>query len=179
MKVLVVVGGRRLLQDPLLEAVEAVRAAGGSVSVISWFPLGPALTEATTAHVELRAIDAARRAKAPRIGVARVDRRLKALHRKLIRPRAGIRRRWDKVLRKAKLDGQAALVHRLMANDARCRALVAEADVVVAGDAPSIRTVWFVARRRPEVEAISGLAALRTFLTMRRDVSAPVSAPRS
>jgi len=48
--------------------------------------------------------------------------------------------------------------------------MVAEADVLVAGDPASIRAVWFVVQRRPEIEALSGLVALRTYLS-RRDAS--------
>ena len=164
MRVCIVVGGRRLLQDPLLEAVQAVRAAGGQVSTITWFPVASAIVAATTAQVELRALDTQRRAQPPRTGVRRVDRVLQRAHLRTRRERAGILRRWDKLRRKAKFDGQAALVHRLVSADSRCRALLAEADVVVAGDPASIRAVWFVVKRRPEIEAVSGLVALRTYL---------------
>lgn len=175
MKVLIVVGGRRLLQDPLLEAVQAARAAGGTVSTLTWFPVNSAVAAATTAQVELRAIDAARRATPPKVGIARIDRRLKVLHRKAIRPRAALRRRWEKVLRKAKVDRQAALVHGLISTDPACQSLAGEADVLVAGDLVSIRTVWLLARRRPEVVAINGLSAFSTFLTVQRDAASPVS----
>lgn len=179
MRVVIIVGGRRLLQDPLLEAVQAVRAAGGHVSAITWFPIAPEIAATTSAHVELRALDAERRSRPPRTGITGIDRRLRSGHRRLARVRSGLRRRWDRLRRKAKLDGQAALVHRLVAADPRCRGLVAEADVVVAGDAASIRAVWWVSRRRPEVEAINGLVALRTYLTSRELPPAPVSVPRS
>ena len=165
MKVCIVVGARRLLQDPLLEAVKAVEAAGGQVSTITWFPVTAAIADATTAHVELRAVDAQRRAKPARSGIRPVDRLLLRVHKRTSRVRAGILRRWDKLRRKAKFDGQAALVHRLLSQDARCRALLAEADVLVAGDPASIRGVWFVVRRRPEIEALSGLVALRSYLS--------------
>lgn len=175
MKVLIVVGGRRLLQDPLIDAVELARAAGGRVSTITWFPVGPQLAAATTMQVELRSIDLLRRAEPPRLGVTRIDRRLTSLHRKAARPRAGLRRRWDQVLRKAKWDPQAALVHRLVSTDARCRAMAGEADIIVAGDVASIRTVWLLARRRPEVVAINGLAAFATFLSVQRSATTSLS----
>ena len=106
MRVCILVGGRRLLQDPLLEAVEAVRAAGGEVKTITWFPVGSAIAEATAAHVELRAVDAQRRAKPVRTGVrpARVSR---PVHKRTGRVQAGLMRRWNKLRRKAKLDAQA------------------------------------------------------------------------
>lgn len=169
MRVCIVVGGRRLLQDPLLEAVQAVRAAGGHVTTITWFPVAPAIVNATAAHVELRAVDARRRSTPLQTGIRPVDRTLRRMKTRTRPLRAGIQRRWDKLRRKAKLDGQAALVHRLLSRDARCRAMVAEADVLVAGDAASIRAVWFVVQHRPEIEAISGLAALRTYLSGRDD----------
>ena len=188
MRVCILVGGRRLLQDPLLEAVEAVRAAGGQVTTITWFPVGPAIAEATAAHVELRAVDAQRRAKPVRTGVrparasrpvhkptARVQaglmRRWNKLRRKAKlaaqadRVQAGLLRRWNKLRRKAKWDGQAVLVHRLVSRDSRCRALLAEADILVAGDPVSIRAIWYLVQRRPEIEAINGLVALRTYLS--------------
>lgn len=167
MRVCIVIGGQRMLQDPLLEAVQAVRAAGGQVTTITWFPVGSAILEATAAHVELRAVDALRRSTPLHTSIRPVDRTLRRVNARTRRVRAGIHRRWDKLRRKAKLDGQAALVHRLLSRDPRCRALVAEADVLVAGDAASIRAVWFVVNRRPEIEAISGLVALRTYLTVR------------
>ena len=212
MRVCILIGGRRLLQDPLLEAVEAVRAAGGQVTTITWFPVGPAIAEATAAHIELREVDAQRRAKPERTEVkpARVSRpvhkrtarvqagllrrwnklrrkakldaqadrvragllrrwnklRRKAkLDAKADRVRAGLLRRWNKLRRKAKFDGQAMLVHRLVSRDSRCRALLAEADILVAGDPASIRAIWYLVQRRPEIEAISGLVALRTYLS--------------
>ena len=206
------VGGRRLLQDPLLEAVLAVRAAGGQVTTITWFPVGPAIVAATAAQVELRAVDTRRRSTPARTRLARItgvdrirhtrvaritgvdrvghtrvahvargaNRRVTRmahvahvdllLHRVSLRTqrlRAGLQRRWEKLRRKAKLDGQAALVRRLVSRDPLCRTLMAEADVVVAGDPTSIRAVWFVVRRRPEIKALSGLAALRTYLSGR------------
>ena len=165
MRVCILVGGRRLLQDPLLEAVEAVRAAGGQVTTITWFPVVPAIAEATAAHVELRAVDAQRRARPVRTGIRPLDRQLRRAHKRSARVRAGLLRRWDKVRRKAKFDGQAALVHHLVSRDSRCRALLAEADVLVAGDPASIRAIWYLVQRRPEIEAISGLVALRTYLS--------------
>lgn len=175
MKVLLVAGGRRLLQDPLLEAVEAVHAAGGSVSTITWFPVGSSIATLTDAHVELRAVDAARRARPRTLGITPVDRRLKTLHRRATAPRAALRRRWDKLLRKAKVDRQAALVHRLVSTDVTCQALVSEADVLVSGDLASVRMVWLAARRRPEVVAINGLAAFVTHLTLQREAHGAVS----
>ncbi len=165
MRVCILVGGRRVLQDPLLEAVQAVRAAGGQVTTITWFPVGPAIVEATAVHVELRAVDAKRRAKPPRTGIRPADRVLLRVHKRSARVRAGLLRRWDKLRRKAKFDGQAALVHHLVSRDSRCRALLAEADVLVAGDPASIRAIWYLVQRRPEIEAISGLVALRTYLS--------------
>ncbi len=170
MRVCIVVGGRRLLQDPLLEAVQAVRAAGGHVTTITWFPVAPAIVDATAAHVELRAVDTQRRSRPAHTGIRLVDRALRRVHVRTQRVRAGIQRRWDKLRRKARFDGQAALVHRLVSRDPACRAMVAEADVLVAGDPASIRAVWFVVQRRPEIEALSGLVALRTYLS-RRDAS--------
>jgi hypothetical protein len=212
MRVCIVVGGRRLLQDPLLEAVLAVRAAGGQVTTITWFPVGPAIVAATAAQVELRTVDARRRSTPVRTRAARItgidrlaqtrvaritgvdrlaqtrvahvargaNRRVTRaahvahvdllLHRVNVRAehlQAGLQRRWEKLRRKAKLDGQAALVHRLVSRDPLCRTLVAEADIVVAGDPTSIRAVWFVVRRRPEIKALYGLVALRTYLSGR------------
>lgn len=175
MRVCIVVGGRRLLQDPLLQAVEAVRAAGGQVTTITWFPVAPAIKEATDAQVELRAVDSRLRSTPAQTGIARVDRALSSLHARTRSPRGKIQRQWERMRRKAKFDGQAALVHRLVSRDPQCRALVAEADVLVAGDAASIRDVWFVVRRRPEIEALSGLGALRTYLS--GDVSTVSGSP--
>lgn len=162
MKVCIVIGGRRLLQDPLLEAVQAVRAAGGQVTTITWFPVGAAIVDATTAQVELRALDARLRSTPAHTGIRAVDRALRRIHKRTRPLRAGIRRRYERLRRKSKFDGQAALIHRLVSRDPLCQALVAEADVLVAGDAASIRAAWFILRRRPEIDALSGLGALRT-----------------
>jgi len=188
MRVVLLQAGNRLPSASLIDFIERVRTPTVEVSLACWAApteelvricsevvvLGP-LKRMPSASPEPAAGDGPRPAPSAdaadltvrprgvspeRLRVAvrwRLRRVQRGLRRRLSRPRALMRRRVGRIMHLLGRDGAKA--RRRFLNNPAVAGLLASADVVIALDSLSVRTAWEVARARPGVTAVIGLAA--------------------
>ncbi|RZS90212.1 hypothetical protein EV189_1996 [Motilibacter rhizosphaerae] len=180
LRVVLVLGGPRLARGPLLEALQGVAAAGARADVVSWRALDDELRAAIAATggaVVLPGTAAPLAPPRPPGGS------LPALPAAAGRVQAALGWRWRRLRKRLTMSGAVpsgatSLPARLLAratgqvvppsigfartagSSPEARALLALADVAVAVDRDAALTVWRLARRRPDVTAVSGVAAL-------------------
>ncbi|RKS71479.1 hypothetical protein CLV35_3277 [Motilibacter peucedani] len=156
LRALLVLGGPRLVRGPLLEAVERLGNAGWRVDVVCWRGLDDELRE-TVALTGGEVVLPGALAPAAAPGRTRLPQG------RMVR---GLQRRWDRLARAAAARVPPSLGYaRLVRGDLDARRLCDACDVAVAVDRDAALAVWLLARRRPDLTALSGVAALPRLLS--------------
>lgn len=164
MRVLLVSGGRRMLRDPLTAAVSAVQARGGEVAVVSWLPLDPDLAGRVSEAVELRRVPPPGARWTPPTGGGLLGVAVRRGRRVVVRGRVALTRATGGVQQRLRSDPHPRTAWERFRHSPQAMTLARQADVLVAADGASIRTVWLLARRNREAVALSGLPALHAWL---------------
>lgn len=153
-----------MLHEPLSSAVRAVRAHGGEVAVVSWLPLDQDLLPLVSAAVELRRVPPPGARWTPPTGGGTAGKVVRRTRKVVVKARVRAARGLSAVQHRLKSDPHPRTAWERFRHSPEAMALAGHADVLVAADGASIRTVWFLARRHPKATALSGLPALHTLL---------------
>lgn len=153
-----------MLRDPLTAAVRAVHARGGEVAVVSWLPLDPDLAAEVSGAVELRRVPPPGARWTPPAGGGVPGKALRRGRKVVVKGRVAVSRATAGLQQRLRADPHPRTAWERFRHSPQAMALAQAADVLVAADGASIRTVWFLARRNRDAVALSGLPSLHSWL---------------